>query len=139
MKRLRDPLTWPQKLLDRDIRGSLNLRDRRDSWQFGAAAVKEQVKRERDGRDRASRVLHPSPKEATVAPIGRVIQHHHSLGDRLRTWRKDRGLTQARVGKKLGVSQATVSRLERGYSETVALRKRKVMRGIQTLVSDPSG
>lgn len=47
-----------------------------------------------------------------MAPIDRVI------GNRLRTWRKERRLLQADAAKALDVQQSTIVRIERGLHST---------------------
>ena len=44
------------------------------------------------------------------------------LGERLRAWRQERGLSFAKAGRQLGTSGATVAKLERGQEVTLRVR-----------------
>jgi transcriptional regulator with XRE-family HTH domain len=62
------------------------------------------------------------PKAPTPLPVKRALRE---LGSHLQTWRKLRGLTQAQLADRAGVSRRTVIRVERGdgaVSLEIALR-----------------
>lgn len=57
-----------------------------------------------------------SPKGIATDAISRAIDDDMSLGDRIRAERERRGWSQADLGRRIGVSQVTVAKIETGVT-----------------------
>ncbi len=83
--------------------------------------------------------LHMDPKSRTSGraplPVRRALR---SLADSASTWRRLRGLTQAQLAERAGVSRGVVRRLEAGDGGISAENLLRILRalGIQDLMTD---
>lgn len=78
----------------------------------------------------------PTAKTITVRPLPAAIRRaSRQLAGDLRTWRKLRGLTQAQLADRAGISRSALSRLEQG-GEGVSLESfMRVLRALGILDS----
>lgn len=82
-----------------------------------------------DSRRRPARATGPTP-----LPVRRALR---DVADHVATWRKLRGLTQAQVADRAGVSRDTLVRLERGDGGVSIEKLLRVLRALGILDSLP--
>jgi transcriptional regulator with XRE-family HTH domain len=70
--------------------------------------------------------------KSTSGPVGRVLR---AAGDDLATWRKLRGLTQAQLADRAGISRDTLARLERGDGGVSIENLLRVLRALGVLAA----
>ncbi|MBN22244.1 MAG: hypothetical protein CL678_13265 [Bdellovibrionaceae bacterium] len=59
-------------------------------------------------------MLNTQQKETKISPV--VVRSYHHLGGTIRRIRKLKGISQGQLAKKAGLTQATISNLERAKS-----------------------
>lgn len=64
---------------------------------------------------------------AGVAPVERIAAQSIVTGEDLRTWRKERGLTQAQAGALIGMSVPTIQRAERARDRVLPRKVRQAV------------
>jgi len=74
------------------------------------------------------------PRQATPSSIRRALGE---VADDVATWRKLRGLTQAQLADRAGISRDTLVRLERGDGGVSVEKLLRVLRGLGILESLP--
>jgi transcriptional regulator with XRE-family HTH domain len=75
---------------------------------------------------------HKNRNRSVPAPVRRTLR---SLGEEVVTWRKLRGLTQAQLADRSGVSRNTLNRLERGDGGVSTENLLRILRGLGILDS----
>jgi transcriptional regulator with XRE-family HTH domain len=76
-------------------------------------------------KDRNKRAAHPTP-----LPVQRALRQ---VGGDICAWRKLRGLTQAQLADRAGISPGTLMRLERGDGGVSTENMLRVLRGLGVL------
>lgn len=74
----------------------------------------------------------PNRRRQRSAPIA-VQRALRALGDEIRGWRKLRGLTQAQLADRAGVSRGTLLRLEHGDGGVTAENMLRILRALGLL------